>query len=204
MHVNDVNIAPIANVTSCTPVNLSDLPVLPAGGNYYNQTGGVSPVVFPITVSQPVYAYDASAIIAPATTPVCSDEELFQVIIQGSGLPTPVCNNAPDISPTTGAGFTPGGTYSSTTGLIIDPSTGLISVSASLAGTYVVTYTVAASACQLAGTGTFTVVINSTATLGSLSYTQPACANSGSYSPIWTGGTTGTGGGSTADPVVRG
>ncbi|MBD3584106.1 fibronectin type III domain-containing protein, partial [Flavobacterium selenitireducens] len=51
------------------------------------------------------------------------------------------CQNAPDPTPTLATGAVAGGVYSSTEGLIIDPATGTIDLSASAPGTYVVTST---------------------------------------------------------------
>jgi len=67
------------------------------------------------------------------------------------------CVNDPDALPTiTGV---PGGTFSSSpAGLVIDPNTGLISVSASIAGVYTITYQSPAATCF--GTETFVIEIN--------------------------------------------
>ncbi|UGS23876.1 T9SS type B sorting domain-containing protein [Flavobacterium channae] len=76
---------------------------------------------------------------------------------------TPVCiSDATNPSPnTSAAGFATGGTYSSTPGLSIDPSTGVIDLALSTPGTYVVTYavTVNATNCTNAGSSTATIVI---------------------------------------------
>jgi hypothetical protein len=47
---------------------------------------------------------------------------------------------------------------------VINASTGEINVAGSTAGVYVVTYSVAASGCQLAGSSTFSVTITPTPT----------------------------------------
>jgi len=110
---------------------------------------------------------------------------------------TPVCQNAtqnpvPDIS---AVGFTSGGVFSSTTGLAINASTGEIDLANSTAGTYVVTYSVAdnTTTCQLAGSSTFTIVINPVITpVTGFSYTSPVCKNGTNPTPISvTGFTTG-------------
>ena len=76
---------------------------------------------------------------------------------------TPVCiSDTTNPSPNTSAvGFVTGGTYSSTAGLSINPLTGVIDLSLSTPGTYVVTYTVAVNAtnCTNAGSSTATIVI---------------------------------------------
>lgn len=71
-----------------------------------------------------------------------------------------VCSTDPDIAPSPVSGFTSGGTYTSTAGLTINSSTGLIDVSASLPGTYTVTYTIPASGCNPTGSSTFSVTID--------------------------------------------
>ena len=73
--------------------------------------------------------------------------------------PSPVCKLGVNPSPSTVAGFTPGGTYSSSAGLSINSSTGLINLATSTAGTYTVTYTIVASACNPFGSGTSIITI---------------------------------------------
>lgn len=84
---------------------------------------------------------------------------------------TPVCKNGTNPTPSAAMGFVTGGTYSSTSGLSINGSTGVIDLTTSIAGTYRVTYAVIAnpSTCQLAGSSTFDITINS----------QPAAGNDG-------------------------
>ena len=78
--------------------------------------------------------------------------------------PTPVCiSDATNPSPnTSAAGFASGGVYSSTVGLSIDPTTGVIDLALSTPGTYVVTYAVAIDAtnCLNAGSSQATIVIS--------------------------------------------
>ena len=60
------------------------------------------------------------------------------------------------------AGFSMGGLFSSTSGLVINGSTGEINISRSIPGNYIVNYSVQAnpSTCALAGTSNFTVSIS--------------------------------------------
>jgi gliding motility-associated-like protein len=93
---------------------------------------------------------------------------------------TPVCKNAAvNPTPTTVAGFTTGGTFAATpVGLSIDSTTGAIDLSSSAAGTYAVTYTVAANAaiCLAAGNFTANIVINPVVTpVTTVSYNTPVC-----------------------------
>ena len=68
-----------------------------------------------------------------------------------TGTPVQFCQSGTDPTPTiTG---TTGGTFSSTTGLSINSSTGEIDLSASTAGSYTVSYLTSSSLC--AATGTF-------------------------------------------------
>ena len=74
---------------------------------------------------------------------------------------TPVCKNVGTLSPNlTAPGFTLGGTFSSTTGLIINPTTGVINLATSTSGTYIVNYNVnlTTTSC-LVGNSPFTVNI---------------------------------------------
>lgn len=66
------------------------------------------------------------------------------------------CKNGANPTPTiTGV---PGGTFSSTAGLVINASSGLINLTTSTAGTYTVTYTSPGPTCP--GTATFVITIN--------------------------------------------
>lgn len=114
---------------------------------------------------------------------------------------TPVCTNvSPTLVPnTSAAGFTPNGTYTVTsgTGLVINPSTGVIDLVNSASGTYVINYAVLdnPAGCILAGNTSFTLVINA---LPAVTVNSPVvCAGSqatvtatptpaGTYSYAWT------------------
>jgi PKD repeat protein len=74
------------------------------------------------------------------------------------------CVNATDPSPVFGAGAS-GGVFSSTTGLTINSNSGLIDLSASTAGTYTVTNSIAAVGSCPADAQTFTVVLNALPTV---------------------------------------
>jgi len=77
-------------------------------------------------------------------------------IISYSG--SPFCKSLVTAQPVTQTGTT-GGTYSSTTGLTISPTTGAITPSTSTAGTYTVTYTMAAAGSCPVQTASTTVTI---------------------------------------------
>ncbi|MFM7016449.1 MAG: beta strand repeat-containing protein, partial [Bacteroidota bacterium] len=85
---------------------------------------------------------------------------------------------------------TTGGTYSSTAGLSINASTGEINPSLSTAGTYTVTYSMAANGCT-AATATTSVTINAEAT-GTINYTgTPFCKSLTTAQSVTLTGTTG-------------
>ncbi|MFN8265871.1 MAG: gliding motility-associated C-terminal domain-containing protein [Chitinophagaceae bacterium] len=137
--------------------------------NLAASTAGTYTVTYTVASSgcNPAGSSTASITIIAAVTPVT-----------GFSYPSPVCANASNPSPTTVPGFTAGGTYSSTAGLSINPTTGVINLAASTAGTYTVTYTVAASGCNPAGSSTASISINAVgAPVTGFSYTSPVCSN---------------------------
>jgi len=75
---------------------------------------------------------------------------------------TPVCTNDTAESPHLITGFVTGGTYSSTAGLAVSATTGVIDVAGSTPGTYTITYAIAqdSALCRAAGTNTTTITIN--------------------------------------------
>lgn len=101
------------------------------------------------------------------------------------------CKNAANPSPTiTGV---PGGTFSSTAGLVINASTGVINLTTSTAGTYTVTYTTPGPSCQ--GTATYVITINPLPVV--VVADQAVCAGlpvtlsgTGANTYSWTGGIT--------------
>ncbi|HMO63609.1 MAG TPA: gliding motility-associated C-terminal domain-containing protein, partial [Ferruginibacter sp.] len=110
-----------------------------------------------------------------------------------SYTPNSVCANGsnPVLNPSNG--FTAGGTFSSTAGLIIDATTGAINVGASTPGTYNITYTVAANGCAAGNTGSssFTIIATTSPVVG-FSYTPNSTCATGSISlQTGTGFTTG-------------
>lgn len=105
---------------------------------------------------------------------------------------TPVCklgaNPAPSVSPS----LTPGGTYSSSAGLTINSGTGVINLATSTAGTYTVTYSIPASACNPFGSSSAVITINPPANpvLG-FSYADVCLSDTNSVPAIVPGFTTG-------------
>ena len=81
---------------------------------------------------------------------------------------TPVCNSSSNLLPDTSTpGFTSGGQFTSSSGIILDAVTGEIDVMNSSPGTYIITYSVISDAnlCLNAGSSTFEVVISPIVTL---------------------------------------
>ncbi|MFZ4056937.1 MAG: hypothetical protein ACOYKE_02310, partial [Ferruginibacter sp.] len=95
--------------------------------------------------------------ISFTTTTTCSLSKSATVTVTSSSpvtgfsYTTPVCATAGNQTPTLVAGFTTGGTFSSTAGLSINSGTGVINVAASTPGLYTINYNIAASGCQVAG-----------------------------------------------------
>jgi gliding motility-associated-like protein len=88
--------------------------------------------------------------VNPTVTPITS-----------FGYGTSICANETTVLPTLASGFTTGGTFTSTTGLVINPTTGALNVASSTKGTYMVTYTITANptACLLGGTSQFEITL---------------------------------------------
>ena len=94
----------------------------------------------------------ASIVINPVINPVT-----------GFSYDTPFCS-AESVTlqlPTLVAGFTAGGTFTSTTGLSINATTGEINIQTSTAGAYTITYTIPANTatCQVSGTNSTQIMI---------------------------------------------
>jgi hypothetical protein len=103
---------------------------------------------------------------------------------------SPFCKTLTSAQPVTRTG-TSGGAYSSSpTGLIINASTGAITPSSSIAGTYTVIYTLAAGGC--AAVSTTTNVTITTAPSATISYpSSPFCKTLTSAQPVTRTGTSG-------------
>src|SRR5207244_10174629 len=78
------------------------------------------------------------------------------------------------------------GTFTSTAGLVINASTGVITLATSTAGTYTVTNTVTQNGCTSSATATVTI---NAAPVATFAYAGPYCVNGGSNpSPTFSGG----------------
>ena len=109
-------------------------------------------------------------------------------IINYSSSPFCQSNTSPQNVTLTGTGTYTGGTFSSTTGLTINASTGAITPSTSTAGTYTVNYTTpSSSSCQISATTQ--VIINALPT-ASISYSgSPFCKSLTTLQPVTLTGT---------------
>lgn len=130
-------------------------------------TSTVSPINYTVSPSSTT-VYEASITDGTST---CSSQQT--ITIGGGTAPvtsfsytSPFCSNASNPSPTTAAGFTSGGSFSSSpAGLSLNSTNGTINLGSSSTGTYIVTYTVPASGCTTSSSSTSTVVITPTPTL---------------------------------------
>ncbi|PJE45264.1 MAG: hypothetical protein CUR32_00070 [Flavobacterium sp.] len=140
-----------------------------------------------ISTSSYNYFHNIAALSAGCTSSrtavVATVDALPAATISYAG--SPYCSTATTATVTfTG---TTGGTYSSTAGLSIDPSTGAIDVAASTPGTYTVTYTMLPTTYCTAQTATTTVVINQALTSTFAYDFATYCTNQSTATPTITG-----------------
>jgi hypothetical protein len=182
-------------LTSSQAVTLSGTPggifSSTAGLSIDGPTGAIRPDLSTAGTYTVTYTIPASAGCAQVTTttPVTITQPPTATI---SYAGTPFCKTNTSPRPVTFTGTT-GGTFSSTAGLSINPTTGAISPDLSTAGTYTVTYTIPASA------GCLQVIANTSVTITQLPVAQfsyagsPYCASSANPSPTFlNGGVAGT------------
>jgi gliding motility-associated-like protein len=144
--------------------------------NLAGSTPGTYTVTYTVAASgcNPARSSTANITITPSVIPVT-----------GFSYTTPVCANDPNPAPQVNSGFTVGGTFSSTPGLSVNASTGLINLAASTPGTYTITYSVSATGCNPARSSTASITINpSIIPVTGFSYTSPVCANAANPSPV--------------------
>lgn len=126
--------------------------------------------------------------------------------VTGFTYSSPVCINAANPIPFTATGFSPGGTFSSTAGLSINSITGTIDLTASISGTYVVTYTLLANPaiCQSAGSSAFSITIDPLPTIVLAAPTPTFCISSAINPILFNIGGLATGAGITSGPLPLG
>ncbi len=183
-----------SNVGTYAPFSNAQYNYSVDGGTYQSNPifTGLTPGVHTITVQ------DVATGCTSSTTVTLNPTTSIPAVTTFT-FTSPVCANmAPTLTPNTSAtGFTMGGTYTSTTGLVIDATTGIVNLATSTPGTYVVTYSFAdnSALCLSASSTQFTLVINPvpTATVNSPSVCagQPATViatvlPSATYNYVWT------------------
>ena len=166
----------------------------PAGLSINNTTGIINPSLSTPNTYTVTYNIPASGCVAAFSTTATVTIAAASIAVTNFTYTTPVCATLTSATPTGATGFTTGGTYTSTTGLSINATTGVINPSTSTAGTYVVTYSTLATACRPAASSTFSITISAASIpVTTFSYSSPACSNLTSSTPILTAGFT-TGG----------
>ncbi|MCF6128632.1 fibronectin type III domain-containing protein [Flavobacterium sp. AS60] len=139
--------------------------VTPSTGLAINSTTGIidlansTPGIYSIIVDVP--ADPASCRVSATTlTPFLLEIKPVVTLVTGFDYDTPFCANSGSELPNLDPGFTTGGIFSSTNGLIINPSTGAIDLT-STPGAYTVTYTATpnVSNCEVSTPGTTQVMI---------------------------------------------
>jgi gliding motility-associated-like protein len=177
-------------------VNPSPIPIggFTSGGTYTSTSGlsiNASTGVVNLAASTPgtytvTYSVAASGCSAAGSSSATISITPSVTPVTGFSYSTPVCAIASNPIPVGSSGFSPGGTYSSGAGLSINPATGVINLAASVPGTYLVTYTIAASGCNPAGSSSTSITITAPLNpITSFSYTSPVCING--VNPVPTG-----------------
>ena len=195
------------------PLNLT----IPTAGNYLLIVNGISgsvgalgtsTVTYPVTALSGKFSVTGGYWYGVGTTNMylynlkvsagCSSARTA-VIASVDALPTatisyagsPYCNNLTSGGVTlNGTNAYTGGTFTSTTGLTLDASTGNVNPSTSTPGSYLVTYTTNATTYCTPQTATATVVIYDSVLTSGFSYASTSyCTNSGTVTPTFTGAT---------------
>lgn len=104
----------------------------------------------------------------------------------------PVCvSSSSNPVPTMISGYTPGGTFSSGTGLSLNASTGEINLALSTPGTYTITYNVPATTCGPAGSSTASITIDPVIMpVTNFSYPSTVCLSDSAATPAFSAGFT--------------
>jgi gliding motility-associated-like protein len=129
----------------------------------------------------------AAASGCPAVTATASITITPLPVATFSYTASPYCQNGTNPSPTFSGGGV-AGTFTSTAGLSINASTGVVNLAASIAGTYTVTNTIAAASGCPVVTATASITITPLP-IATFSYTaSPYCQNGTNPSPTFSGG----------------
>ena len=148
-----------------------------------------------ISATTTFYAINAVGnCISPVATSVATVLPITTQVTDFSYTPASVCSGSTSISPLAVTGFVQGGIYSSSVGLSLNSTTGVINPATSSPATYIVKYSVASSVCASAGSSTTYITISKTiSTVTTFSYTSPVCTNGANTLPLLPAGFT-TGG----------
>ena len=185
-------VTPICQNSTTNPIPNTTAAGFTTGGTYSSNpsTGiDINPTTGEITLANTnsgtyviTYTVAANSATCQITSSTHFTIDITNIItpVLGFSYTTPICQNAQaTLSPTLYTGFTTGGTFSSTTGLTIDATSGVIDLTTSTAGLYTITYTVAGNSCQTSSRDTFDITINPEITpVTTFNYVTPICQNS--------------------------
>jgi len=159
---------------ACVNATASPLPVLGTGfaqgGTFSSPTLTVNPTTGAIDLTSATEGVHDVVYTLDANTTTCTDGAVFTTeIILIDGITavtaftydTAYCSGSTTDLPTLATDFTLGGTFTGTTGLVIDGSTGAINIAGSTAGTHTITYEVLSDeeTCTVGDSDSFTIII---------------------------------------------
>lgn len=139
-----------------------------AGGTYTSATLTVNAATGQIDVTSATVGRHTVTYTVTSNTTECLSGGTYSFEIEFTAPVTPVtaftfaesyCVDSTNALPELTAGFTAGGTFSAPQGVVINPQTGEIDITASQSGTYEIKYTVAAANCNVGGSSTDSVTI---------------------------------------------
>ena len=176
--------------------NLATFSATPSGLAINPSTGVIdlansTPGIYSIVVDVPADSSSSVCRVIATTSPAVSLEIKPVITLEtGFNYDTPFCAATGSELPNLNPGFTSGGTFSSTAGLIINSSTGAIDLT-STPGAYTVTYNVTpnTSNCEVATPGTTQIMIIAPVTIDlaggcqSVNYILTATPVNGSFVP---------------------
>lgn len=164
----------------CSPATVSLLnPAVTAGSDagltfaYFNDIAATNPITYPLAIGISGTYYiqatstDGCKVIKPVTVSL-NVRPTATISYPNS----PYCISGSGTAAVTQTG-TPGGTYSAPSGLSINPTTGVVDLAGSTAGTYTVTYMFSNGSCS--NTATATIIIIATPVL-TITDPAPVCA----------------------------
>ncbi len=160
--------------------------------NLLNSGNGYAPIINTTTT---YYVTNTEGLcVSPQSSVVATVIPVTTQITSFSYTPSTVCAGSTNPTPLTDAGFVSGGIYSSTLGLSLNSSTGVINPAISTPGTYIVKYAVPGYQCVLAGNSTSTILINkTTVSETTFSYPSPVCSSADNPLPLHSAGFTSKG-----------